>query len=105
MNRFFYESYRDFGDTITDFDPTSNVLDLNQIFAPPSYSSSIPLDDYVQLTQIDSSTAVQIDPNGAPARNIFRTLVMENVVATNFSTSTNQNGDSTGVGGIGQLLW
>ncbi len=33
MNRFFYESYRDLGDTITDFDPTSNVLDLNQIFA------------------------------------------------------------------------
>ncbi|HBL10887.1 MAG TPA: hemolysin [Cyanobacteria bacterium UBA11162] len=82
-----YNSYKDGGDTITDFAPANDLIDLSLIFASPNYRSTTPFNDYVQLVQLGSSTAVQINPVG-DVRDTFRTLVtLENVTATNLSAS------------------
>ncbi|MBD1908571.1 SBBP repeat-containing protein [Funiculus sociatus GB2-A5] len=82
---FVYNSYKDGGDTITDFSANEDFIDLSPIFASPNYRSTEPFDDYVQLVQLGSSTAVQINPVG-DARDTFRTLVtLENFTASNLS--------------------
>jgi hypothetical protein len=56
------------GDTITHFDPTSHVIDLNhlsEILAQSVYSSSISFSDFAPfIEQLGSSIAAQIGSNG-----------------------------------------
>lgn len=83
---FVYKSYKDGGDTITDFSAQDDFIDLSPIFASPKYRSTHQFSDYVKLVQIGSSTAVQINPVG-DARDTFRTLVtLENVTASSLSS-------------------
>ena len=84
---FVYKSYKDGGDTITDFAAANDLIDLSLIFASPNYRSTDAFDDYVQLIQLGSNTEVQINPVG-DARDTFRTLVtLENVTVANLSAS------------------
>jgi len=84
---FVYKSYKDGGDTITDFAASNDLIDLSPIFASPNYRSTTPFNDYIQLIQLGSDTAVQINSVG-DARDTFGTLVtLENVTATNLNAS------------------
>lgn len=82
---FVYESYRDRTDTITDFNPSDDFIDLSQIFASSSHNSTTPFESYIQLVQMGSNTEVHINPLG-DSHNIFRNLViLEDVTAVNLS--------------------
>ncbi|MGJ3246914.1 MAG: SdrD B-like domain-containing protein [Elainellaceae cyanobacterium] len=86
-DRIVYRRMGDRRDTITDFNPNQDVIDISQIFDRPAYSSSNPFADYVRLVQRGSRTHVQLDANGGMP-NAFQTVVMlENVDATSLSAS------------------
>ncbi|MGJ3253431.1 MAG: SdrD B-like domain-containing protein [Elainellaceae cyanobacterium] len=86
-DRIVYRQLGDRRDTMTDFNPNQDVIDISPIFNRPAYSSSNPFDDYVRLVQRGSHTHVQVDANGGMP-NAFQTLVMlENVDANRLSAS------------------
>jgi len=84
---FAYKSYGGGGDIINNFTPSSDRIDLSQIFGSQNYSSQTPFNDYVKLIQLGSNTGVEINPVG-DSQNVFKTLVtLKNVTATDLSAS------------------
>lgn len=74
---FVYERLADRRDQITDFDVSTDTIDISQILDNQRYGSQTPFDDYVQLVRLGNSTAVQVDLSGDfGQRDIFRTLTV-----------------------------
>ncbi|MEP7102953.1 MAG: ExeM/NucH family extracellular endonuclease, partial [Burkholderiales bacterium] len=74
VNVFVYTSPLDAGDTITDFVPGKDFLDLRTILQGYGYTGSDPVaDGYVRFSATATGTGMQIGPNAANFR-IFLTL-------------------------------
>ena len=75
-NVFVYTSMRDAADTITDFTPNNDRLDLTQLLASigvnPATAVSL---GYVQLLASGNNTIVEIDVDGTVGRGLARPLV------------------------------
>jgi Ca2+-binding RTX toxin-like protein len=82
---FVFNALDEAGDTITDFNPAEDLLDLRGIFAQPQFAGANPYVrylQYVQLVQVGSDTEVQIDADGSGAGRQFTTLTtLQNVSA------------------------
>ncbi len=75
-NVFFYMSMRDAGDTITDFVPGKDRLDLDQLLASISVSKNTAFSlGVVKLVASGVNTLVQIDVDGTAGPGIARTLL------------------------------
>lgn len=81
-DQFVFRTLGDKGDLIKDF-RSQDVIVLAEIFDSEKYGSSNPLDDYLQIKQVGSSTVISIDPDGDRGSNPF------NVLATLENTNTN----------------
>ena len=76
-NVFFYQSMRDAGDTITDFVPGKDRLDLDQLLASIGASKATAFSlGVVRLVASGSNTLVQIDIDGTAGPTIPRTLTV-----------------------------
>ncbi|HEY9065470.1 MAG TPA: ExeM/NucH family extracellular endonuclease [Burkholderiaceae bacterium] len=76
-NVYVYASLRDAGDTITDFVPGKDFLDLRTLLASLGYAGSDPVaDGWVRFVAVSGGTSVQVDSDG-PAVNgaVFRPLL------------------------------
>ena len=77
VNVYVYTSLRDAGDTITDFVPGKDYLDLRTLLASLGYAGTDPVaDGWVRFVAVGGGTSVQIDSDG-PAVNgaVFRPLL------------------------------
>ena len=85
-DEFVYEAIGDAGDTITDFDPNQDVVNLQQIFADPSYSRAFTR--YLDLEETFGGSVVRIDPDGdlGNAESIIL-FTLEGVSADSLSAS------------------
>jgi WD40 repeat protein len=84
-DRFVYHSTAERGDTIIDFDPTQDVVNLKRAFIKEGYSSSASFTDLIQLHQNGADTVVRIDLNGSG--NSFKLLnVLQNTIATDLNS-------------------
>lgn len=73
---FVYAALNEAGDTITDFNPTEDVLKLTDLFASLGYRGRNAIaDGYLRFAQVGSRTEVHIDPDGAGGSAGFTTLV------------------------------
>jgi uncharacterized protein len=76
VNVFVYNSMRDAGDTITDFTPGKDFLDLRTLLASIGYTGADPIaDGYVRLVANGNGTRVQIDADGPNGSAVFRPLL------------------------------
>ena len=84
-NIFLYTSIRDAGDTITDFVPGKDVLDVGALLTSLGYTGSDPIADgwlrFVALSR--NATSVEIDADG-PGPGVSRSLVT--LLGVNIST-------------------
>lgn len=73
---FAYTSMRDAGDTITDFAPGLDRLDLRTLLAGLGYAGSEPVaEGWVRFVAVASGTSVQIDADGPGTAAVFRPLL------------------------------
>ncbi len=76
VNVFVYDSMRDAGDTITDFAPGKDFLDLRTLLASIGYTGADPIaDGYLRFTATAGGTRVQIDVDGPNGSAVFRPLL------------------------------
>ncbi|MEO1148705.1 MAG: nucleoside hydrolase-like domain-containing protein [Cyanobacteria bacterium J06638_22] len=68
--------FSDRTDTITDFDPSADRLDLFALFDAAKHNSSTPFDDYVRLTEDGGNTIVEGNFKGDNKPGFFRELVI-----------------------------
>ncbi len=74
---FAYEGVQDKGDTITDFDPTKDKIDLRTIMAGSAYrNSNNKFSDFIQLKQVGADTAVRLDMDGNAKSGGFDNLIL-----------------------------
>ena len=87
-NIFVYQSMRDAGDTITDFVPGADRLDLRQLLANLGWAGVDPVaEGWVRFVALRGSTQVQIDVDG-PGPNAFRSLlVLANVAPASLNAA------------------
>lgn len=90
-DQFIYNSIRDAGDTITDFEVGNDQIVLTGVLDSFGYDGSDALaDGYVQVVEMGSNSAVQIDSDGPDGRGIFRPFILvENVAAADLSAASN----------------
>lgn len=75
-NIFFYQSMRDAGDTIIDFVPVKDRIDLDQLLASIGASKATAFSlGVVKLVASGSSTVIQIDIDGTAGPSVARTLL------------------------------
>lgn len=86
-DQFVFRALRNKGDLIKDF-TCQDVMVLAEIFDAKIYSSSNPLDDYLQIKQVGCDTVIRIDPDGGTGRDPFE------VLATLKNTNANILSDS-----------
>jgi hypothetical protein len=73
-------------DTIVDFAPASDVIDLRSLFSQPQFAGATPYVrylKYVQLAQVGSGTEVRIDTDGSGIGTTFTTLATLNNTKVN----------------------
>jgi hypothetical protein len=81
---FVYRSLREAGDTITDFAPGTDRIDLKALLLSIGYSGTNPVaDGYIKLVSTTAGTSVQIDTDGTAGPAIARPVVLLKNVATN----------------------
>jgi len=74
---FVYANMRDAGDTITDFTPGTDRIDLRALLVSIGYSGVNPVaDGYLKLVSTAAGTGVQIDADGATGPAAPRPLVL-----------------------------
>ena len=79
---FVYRSLREAGDTITDFTPGTDRIDLTALLASINYLGSSPFGGgYVKLVATAAGTSVQIDSDGSAGAGAARPLVLLKNVA------------------------
>ncbi|MEA5572572.1 DUF3616 domain-containing protein [Calothrix sp. UHCC 0171] len=87
-DRFVYKAFNEGMDTITDFNPSQDILDLSGVFVSLGVTSVT--NDFLRFTQSGSNTLVEIDPNGAAGGTNFSTLaILNGVTANRLGISTN----------------
>ena len=76
-DKFVYGSLRDAGDTITDFTPYADTIQLGGLLAGLGCGSGCDAvaDVYVRVVDVTGGASLQIDPDGAAGSGIARTLV------------------------------
>ena len=78
-DKFVYGSLRDAGDTITDFTPYADTIQLGGLLAGLGCASGsgcdAVADGYVRVVDVTGGASLQIDPDGAAGSGIARTLV------------------------------
>ena len=76
VNVFVYNSMRDAGDTITDFVPGKDFLDLRTLLAGLGYTGTDPVaDGWVRLVASAGGTGLQVDADGPSGAAVFRPLL------------------------------
>ena len=76
QNIFVYQSMRDAGDTVTDFVPGKDQLDLRPLLASLGYTGSNPVvDGWVRFDAAGSATRVLVDADGPAGADVFRPLL------------------------------
>ena len=76
-------------DTITDFDPTLDLINLRDVVKGVEYQSTTPLTSYVKLIQAGADTVVQVTPEGDSLSPTFKTVAVLTNVTTTSLTATN----------------
>jgi Ca2+-binding RTX toxin-like protein len=96
IDQFLYDSVvKDGGDFITDFNVQEDIINVGEIFeSPTNYNSQNPFADYVQLTQLGSSTQIGFDPDGDTGTDPFQ--VLATLQDTNANTLSQDNFDFIG---------
>ncbi len=75
VNVYVYTSMRDAGDTITDFVPAKDVLDLRTLLRSVGYTGSDPVaDGWVRFVAVGADTSVQVAPAAGAAPRALLTL-------------------------------
>jgi WD40 repeat protein len=83
-DRFVYHTTSERGDTIVDFDPAEDVINLRRALVEEGYSSSTSFNDLIQLQQNGADTIVRIDLDGSS--NSFKLLnILQNTIATDLN--------------------
>lgn len=72
---FVYTNTRDAGDTITDFTPYADTLNLSALLASVGYSANQPIAGYVRVVDVSGGASVQIDADGTTGPAVLRPLV------------------------------
>ena len=82
VNVFVYSSMRDAGDTITDFVPGNDFIDLRTLLSSLGYTGNDPVaDGWVRFVTVSGGTSLQIDADGPANGTVFRPLLtLNNVV-------------------------
>lgn len=79
---FAYTSMRDTGDTITDFTPGTDRLDLRTLLAGLGYRGSDPVaEGWVRFVATANGTLIQVDADGPGSAAVYRTLLTLNGVS------------------------
>lgn len=89
---FVYTSLKDGNDRIAKFDSAKDLIDLRGIFKASQFSGDNRFAQYrnsVQLTQVGSSTEVQVDADGKGSGKTFTTLMTLQNVSVSAIGSTN----------------
>ena len=82
VNVFVYGSMRDAGDTVTDFVPGKDFLDLRTLLAGLGYTGADPVaDGWVRFVAVAGGTSLQIDTDGPANGAVFRPLLTLSNVA------------------------
>jgi uncharacterized protein len=75
-DRFVYQSLRDAGDTVMDFSPGIDSIDLSALLASLGYAGGDPLaDSYVRVVDVAGAASLQIDADGPAGASVFRPLL------------------------------
>lgn len=81
-NVFVYSSMRDAGDTITDFVPGKDFIDLRTLLASLGYTGSDPVaDGWLRFVAVTGGASLQIDADGPANGAVFRPLLTLSGVA------------------------
>ena len=89
---YIYNAVSEQTDTITDFNITSDKLNLTSLFQNDlvGYTNNTQVQDYLMFLQSGTKTLVQIDQDGLGTNSSFTTLAtLNNVTATNLVVGTN----------------
>ncbi|NEQ40084.1 MAG: ExeM/NucH family extracellular endonuclease [Okeania sp. SIO3I5] len=88
---FVYTSLRDGRDTITDFEVTSDKIDLSQVLSVVGFEGIDPIaDGYVDFASTSNGTYLRIDPDGSAGIGRPRTLLLvSDVDPTELNNSDN----------------
>ena len=82
VNVFVYNAMRDAGDTVTDFVPGKDFIDLRTLLSSLGYAGSNPVaDGWVRFVAVGGGTSLQIDADGPANGAVFRPLLTLSNVA------------------------
>lgn len=86
---FDFTSSSDHDNTITDFDPNTDAVDLRSLFASNGWSAAT-LANHIQISQQGANAVMAINPSGTASAGAFHPLVtLDNVNATQLVAGTN----------------
>ena len=76
INLFAFSSMRDAGDTVTDFVPGKDIVDLRTLLASLGYAGTNPVaEGWVRFVALSGGTSVQVDADGPGTAQEFRPLL------------------------------
>ena len=90
-DQFVYQSIRDVGDIITDFEIGSDQIILTDVLDSLGYEGNDAIDDgFVEIESMSSGSIVKLDADGAEGQGIFRPFILvENVAAADLNAASN----------------